>query len=169
MGPVEGWGLTAQSTHTFTMGLVVFAVSLVLSFTKPATWSGRGPDGYYFARFTMTGKDVRRIVLRKRNGRFTRVARHYRRGDCELLRSFKLERPVFGGRQGTPLRIAYRLTRAASVTITVTRGKRVVARRTTTSAAGRTYRLALKPSARGVYRVRIAVGDVRSTLTARRL
>jgi hypothetical protein len=37
------------------------------------------------------------------------------------------------------------------------------------AAAGRTYRLALKPSARGVYRVRIAVGAVSSTLTARRL
>ena len=74
-----------------------------------------------------------------------KVARHYRRGDCELLRSFKLERPVFGGRQRTPLRVAYRLTRAARVTITVARGKRVGrprARRT--RAADRTYRLALQ-------------------------
>ena len=102
----------------------------VAHFRKGATWSGRGPDGYYFARFTMAGRDVRRIVLRKRGGRFTRVAPHYRRGDCQLLRSFKLERPVFGGRQRTPLRIAYRLTRAARVTLTVARGKRVVARRT---------------------------------------
>ena len=65
----------------------------VARFRGSATWSGRGPDGYYFARFTMAGRDVRRIVLRKRDGRFTRVARHHRRGDCELLRSFKLERP----------------------------------------------------------------------------
>ena len=137
-------------------GRRVISERRVARFRGSATWNGRGPDGYYFARFTMTGKDVRRIVLRKRNGRFTRVARHYRRGDCQLLRSFKLERPVFGGRQRTPLRIAYRLTRAAQVTITVVRGKRVVARRTTNSAAGRTYRLALRPSARGVYRVRIS-------------
>ncbi len=141
----------------------------VARFTKPATWRGRGRDGYYFVRFTMAGQDVRRIVLRKHNGRFSRVARHYRRGDCELLRSYKLERPVFGGRQRTPLRVAYRLTRAARVTLTVARGKRVVARRTVNSAGNRTYRLALKPSARGVYRVRIAVGGVRETLTARRL
>ena len=60
----------------------------------------------------MAGRDVRRIVLRKQGGRFKKVARHYRRGDCELLRSFKLERPVFGGRQRTPLRVAFRLTRA---------------------------------------------------------
>jgi len=45
----------------------------------------------------------------------------------------------------------------------------VVARRTTNSAGGRTYRLAFKPSRRGVYRVRIAVGSVSSTLTARKL
>ena len=82
----------------------------------------------------MAGRDVRRIVLRKQGGRFKKVARHYRRGDCELLRSFKLERPVFGGRQRTPLRVAFRLTRAARVTITVIRGKRVVARRTVNSA-----------------------------------
>ena len=141
----------------------------VARFTKPATWRGRGSDGYYFVRFTMAGRDVRRIVLRKQGGRFKKVARHYRRGDCELLRSYKLERPVFGGRQRTPLRVAFRLTRAAPVTITVIRGKRVVARRTVNSAGNRTYRLALRPSARGVYRVRITVGGVRETLTARKL
>ena len=108
-------------------------------------------------------------MLRKRHGRFSHVARHYRRGDCELLRSFKLQRPVFGGRQGTPLRVAYRLTRAAPVTMSVMRGRRVVARRTVNSAAGRTVRLAFRPSHRGVYRVRIAVEGVTSTLTARRL
>ena len=98
-------------------GRRVISERRVARFRGSATWNGRGPDGYYFARFTMAGQDVRRIVLRKRNGRFTRVARHYRRGDCELLRSFKLERPVFGGRQRTPLRVAFRLTRAAQVTI----------------------------------------------------
>src|SRR5829696_7301745 len=154
-------------------GRRVISERRVARFTKAATWSGRGPDGYYFARFTMAGQDVRRIVLRKRTGRFTRVARHYRRGACELLRSFKLERPVFGGRQRTPLRIAYRLTRSARVTLTVARGRRTVARRTATRAGGRTFRLALKPAVRGVYRVRIVVESggerVRSTLTARRL
>ena len=136
---------------------------------RPATWSGRGPDGYYFVRFTMANRDVRRIVLRKRDGRFRRVARHHRRGDCQLLRSFKLERPVFGGRQRTPLRIAYRLTRAARVTLTVSGGRRVVARRTDNDAGARTYRLALRPSARGLYRVRLSVGEVTATLAARKL
>jgi len=141
----------------------------VARFAKPATWKGRVPDGYYFARFTMAGRDVRRIVLRKRDGRFRRVGRHYRRGDCELLRSYKLERPVFGGRQGTPLRVAFRLTRASRVRLELLRGKRVVARRTVNAAAARTYRVALRPRARGAYRVRLSAGSVTSTLTARRL
>src|SRR5829696_6987082 len=51
-------------------GRRVISERRVARFTKAATWSGRGPDGYYFARFTMAGQDVRRIVLRKRNGRF---------------------------------------------------------------------------------------------------
>jgi hypothetical protein len=141
----------------------------VARFTKPATWRGRGSDGYYFARFTMAGRDVRRIVLRQRHGKFAKVARHYRRGDCQLLRSYKLERPVFGGRQGTPLRVAFRLTRATRVRLELLRGRRVVARRTADAAANRTVRVVLRPRKRGVYRVRISVGTVTSTLTARRL
>jgi len=145
----------------------------VARFSKPARWKGRGPAGYYFVRFTMAGRDVRRIVLRKQGGRFHKVARHYRRGDCQLLRSFKLERPVFGGRQRTPLRVAFRLTRAAQVRLEVVHGRRVVALYEAPRPAGRTTRLAFRPPARGVYRVRITVGSgserVRSTLTARRL
>ena len=141
----------------------------VARFSKPARWKGRGPAGYYFVRFTMAGRDVRRIVLRKQGGRFHKVARHYRRGDCEVLRSFKLQRPVFGGRQDTPLRIAYRLTRTARVKVELLRGKRVIARFAGQRPGGRTFRLALRPSRRGVYRVRITVGDVRSTLTARKI
>jgi hypothetical protein len=140
-------------------------------------WRGRASDGYYFARFTMRSGgrrvDVRRIVLRRAKARFTRVARHYRRGSCEVLRSFKLERPVFGGRSRTPLRIAYRLSRAAQVTLTVTRGGRRVLRTVTSGAPGRTYRLALAPRRRGAYRVRLTAESggarVTSTLTARRL
>ena len=149
----------------------------VARFTRPATFSRRVPDGYYFVRFTMRrgGErvDVRRVVLRRSGGRFAIAKRHYRRGSCELLRSFKLARPVFGGRSRTPLRVAYRLTRPARVTLTVTRGSRVVLRRTARRAAGRTYRLALAPPARGSYRVRLTAEGgglrARSTLTARRL
>ena len=140
-------------------------------------WKGRVPDGSYFARFTMRrdGRkvDVRRIVLRRTHGRFRLAKRHYRRGDCEVLRSFKLERPVFGGSTHTPLRVAYRLSRAARVTLTVSTGKRRVLRRVANRAPGRTYRLSLAPRRRGVYKVRLVAeaGGRRasSTLTARRL
>ena len=176
----RGTGVRFSFTRTRTgaVKIEVFQVSQgrriikerrVARFRRPATWKGRVPDGYYFARFTMTGRDVRRVVLRRHDGRFTRVARHYRRGDCELLRSFKLQRPVFGGRQRTPLRAAYRLTRASQVRVELLRGRRVVARRTASAQGGRTYRVAFKPKRRGVYRVRITAGTVTSTLTARRL
>ena len=145
---------------------------------RPSTvWRGRGRDGYYFVRFTMrrAGRrvDVRRLVLRRRHGRFALARRHYRRGSCALLRSFKLQRPVFGGRARTPLRVAYRLTQPARVTLTVTRNGRTVLRRVRGARSGRTYRLALAPRARGVYRVRL-VAQARgrratSILTARRL
>jgi YVTN family beta-propeller protein len=141
----------------------------VAGFTKARTWRKRARDGYYFARFRMQGVDTRRIVLRRAHGRWHKVARHYRRGDCELLRSYKLERPVFGGRSNTPLRIAYRLTQPAKVVITVTRGKRTVARRTISAQAARTYRIAIKAKRRGTYKVRLTTGTVGSTLTARRL
>jgi hypothetical protein len=150
----------------------------VARFRRAATWNGRGRDGYFYARFTMLrdGKrvDVRRIVLRREDGRFTKAGRHHRRGDCQLLRSFKLERPVFGGRSNTPLRLAFRLTAGARVGVAVSRGGRVVRRfETQERAAGRTYRLRLSPRARGVYRVHITAAAgaqrVTATLTARRL
>ncbi len=92
----------------------------VARFTKPRTFKAKVADGYYFARFTMAGVDRRRIVLRRANGRWHTAARHYRRGSCETLRTYKLERPVFGGRQNTPLRVAYRVTKPARVAIVVT-------------------------------------------------
>jgi hypothetical protein len=149
----------------------------VARFRRSATWNGRGSDGYFFVRFTMLrdGKrvDVRRVVLRRKDGRFRRANAHHRRGDCQLLRSFKLERPVFGGLARTPLRIAYRLTASARVNVAVLRGRRVVRRFAAGGAADRTYRIRLNPRARGVYRVRISAAGggqrVTATLTARRL
>jgi hypothetical protein len=150
----------------------------VARFRRAATWRGRGRDGYFFVRFTMLrdGRrvDVRRIVLRRHDGRFSRAKGHHRRGDCQLLRSFKLERPVFGGRAGKPLRLAFRLTAPARVSIAVSRGDRVVRRFATAErAAGRTFRLRLNPRARGAYKVRITAVSggrrVTATLTARRL
>jgi hypothetical protein len=101
---------------------------------------------------------------------------HHRRDSCQLLRTFKLERPAFGGRTRTPLRVAYRLSRRADVTVTIRRGRRVVRRFTQRGrAAGRVYRLAV-PSRnlpRGDYEVQLrAVGgedQIAVALAARRI
>jgi hypothetical protein len=157
--------------------------------TSSFTWNGVpnragrrkavGP-GYYFVRFTMTrgGKriDTRRLVLRRANGRFSQRPDFFRRATCDLLDQFKLERPVFGGPRLTPLRLAYRLTAPARVTVTITQGSRVVRRFAAVQrAGGRTYRLtfparSVRP---GDYRVRLEAagprGRLSASLVARRL
>ena len=118
--------------------------------------------------------DTRRIVLHRKGGKFRLAKRHHRRGDCEVLRSFKLERPVFGGRGDGPLRFAYRLSVPARVSVKVLRGSRVVKRfRAKNRAAARTYRLKVPAGVRGNYRVRLTAVSgsqrVTATLTARHL
>ncbi|HEX8121413.1 MAG TPA: sialidase family protein [Solirubrobacteraceae bacterium] len=124
-------------------------------------------DGYYFVRFGVPtpgkpGHEYRRIALRRAHGRFTLRPPFYRRAGCGLVRSFKLQRPVFAGRTRTPLRIAFRLSRPALVSVVVRRGNRVIKR---FAAAERrqdqTYRMTVP--ARGLRR-----GDYRVTLNARR-
>ncbi len=133
-------------------------------------WSARGRrvgDGIYVARVRMRlpggRSDVRRLALVRRGGRFRVRAGYYRRRSCGLLSSFKLERPVFGGRANRALGIAFRLSREARVSVRVLRGKRTVKRfRTTTRRARRTHRLRL-PSERlrrGDHRVVIRVTPV---------
>lgn len=142
---------------------------------------GRGVrDGFYLARVRMTlaggPADVRRVYLRREDGRFRVRPDAFLRGSCGILASFKLERSVFGGRAGRALGISYRLAQDAErVTVRVLgRGGRAL--RATGTRSGRTYRLRL--GARGIrrgrdVRVRIAVtrGGVTTTetLTARRL
>jgi hypothetical protein len=144
------------------------------------TFRPPGP-GVYFARLRMVrvGRpfDTHRIVFeRLRSGRVVARTGHHRRDGCGLLRAFKLERPVFGGRSRTPLRAAYRLSSPARVTVTVLRGRKVVKRfRPAARPAGRTFRLSLPARGlrRGPYRVRLhAAGgedQISATLAARRL
>jgi hypothetical protein len=158
--------------------------------TSSLTWNGRSTRGarrrlgagQYFVRFTMLradGKayDTRRIVLsRGADGRFRPRPSHFRRDSCSLLRRFKLERPVFGGRRRTPLAVAYRLNARARVTVTVSRGTRVVRRFATVERqAGRTFRFSI-PAARlprGDYTVRLLAqsgeDQVSAVVTSRRL
>jgi hypothetical protein len=151
--------------------------------TAPFTWrASRMGAGYYFARFTMVkdGKayDTRRIVLQRTasRGKFVRRADHFRRDSCGILGKFKLERPVFGGSRDAALTAAYRLGAPAQVSISVSRGSKVVKRFAPVhQPANRTIRIRLRARglARGEYTVRMTVarGDeqVSAKLVARRL
>ena len=149
--------------------------------SRDLVWRARGAGaGTYFARFRMLkdGKayDTRRLVLERRGGRFVNRPSHYRRDSCGLLGKFKLERPVFGGTGDAPLVAAYRLTVPAQVTVTVSRGGKVVKRFKTASQPANTtlrVRLASKGLKRGDYTVRLHVARgedlVAAKLVARRL
>ena len=131
-------------------------------------------NGYYFVRYRVRG-DTRRVVLRRRNGKWTRRPAFHRPRSCRVLRLFKLGRPAFGGTTDRKLGIAYRLTEPGTVSVAVLRGKRVVKRfRARQVPAGQLVRLRLSPKGlrRGDHRVRLRVrGGPRLTasLTARRL
>jgi hypothetical protein len=131
--------------------------------TRSFRWKGRGRrvrNGYYVVRFAVRAPngstDFRRVAFRRAKGRFKRLPPYSRGTQCSLVNTFKLERPVFGGTKRRSLGIAFRLGRAARVTVTVTRkGKRVKRFKQRSYNAGRTYRLRLgaKGRKRGLYRV----------------
>ena len=155
--------------------------------TEGVRWSGRRQrgrpkvrDGVFFARFTIRDErgrhDERRVTLVRRDGRFRARRAFYRRTSCATLTSYKLERPVFGGRSSRALGIAFRLARHGRVSVEVRRGGRVVKRYAgTVRAARRTHRLRLAPERlrRGTYEIRLTFtgpgGTVRSSLFASRL
>jgi hypothetical protein len=146
-----------------------------------ATRPGRTvTDGHYVARFRMArdgrAADVRRIALRRSGGRWSVGPAFDRRSACGLLRSVKLERPVFGGHANRRVGVAYRLGADAEVRVEVRRGARTVQRFAPVRArAHRTYRLRLAGErwARGDHRVVVTVRRgadvVRWALTTRRL
>ena len=102
---------------------------------------------------------------------------YYRPASCGLLRSSKLERPVFGGRNGNALLVAFRVAREATVTVTVRDAKGKVVRRfpARTYGEGVTHRLRVRSSLvpRGLVRVTIEAqrGQTRlaTVMTAKRL
>jgi hypothetical protein len=142
-------------------------------------WNGRDRrgrrlgDGYYVARFTATSngvREVRRIALSRRNGRFARVPAYDRRDRCGALRSFKLERPVFGGRSNRALNLAFRFAETTRAEIVVRRGSRVVKRFPAASyTGGRAHRKRISVTRRlprGRYRVTLTVRDAGSRTSA---
>jgi len=149
------------------------------------TWRGRGNrarvrSGVYHVRFGVVGadgrRDVRRFTLSRSRGRF-RLRRTFQRApSCGLVRDFKLERAVFGGRSNRDLSISFRVGREARVAVDVLRRGRVVRRfREQTRRAGILHRLRLASERIGrgdvVIRLRARAGNERvtTTLTARRL
>ena len=151
--------------------------------TRGFRWAGRRglEDGFYFARLTARGAggraDVERVTLERRNGRFARRPAFYRRTSCAQVSSFKLERPVFGGRGNRAIDASYRLSRSGRVTVELLRGTRVVRQlsRASDRRAGRTFRVRVTSEGlpRGDYRVRVRMVRTGQTttaaLTARRL
>ena len=142
------------------------------------TWNGRGARlgrGWYVVHIRR-GAALRRLALQRRGGRFRRRGGFDRRPSCDLVRTFRLAGPVFGGSRRASLRAVVRVARRARVRVTVRRGRRVVLRfATRTVRAGHTLRLRLKDHGirRGRYTVRLAARSgrtvVRATLAARRL
>lgn len=157
--------VTVEVFRVSQSGRVVAATRVARFTDRPAsfTWSGRGRrvgDGIYLVRYVARGAETRRFALRRSRGRFS-VRPAFQRADaCGAIRTFKLERPAFGGRTLRPLGISYRLNRPARVTVTLLRGTRAVRRlRAAQDGAGRTVRLRLPARGlrRGDYRVRLSV------------
>ena len=155
--------------------------------TKSFTWNGKANrkgrtvrNGYFIVRFSVGAgakRDVRRLVLERRKGRFVRRASYFRRGTCDVLPRFKVERPVFGGATNRPLNVSFRLASAAKVTVIVSRGRKVLKRFGPTqrrASVTQRLRLGAKGLGKGDYRISISVPrkgqkPLVTSLTARRL
>lgn len=142
--------------------------------TSPVRWRGRrARDGFLYARLRIADErgrvDTRRVALRRRGGRFALRPSFYRATSCATLQSFKLERPVFGGRGARALGISFRLAREGRVAVEVRRGRRVVRRfPASVRRAGVIHRLRLSARGlrRGRYRVRLRYSGDQATLRA---
>lgn len=167
--------------YRLTSGRRIIRNRRVVTFRRrgaPFSWSGRvrgrrvGP-GYFEARFR-SGRDVRRVAVRRRAGRFVRLAAFERKPSCDGLSALRLGGPAFGGRGRQRLGIVYRLSQPGRVGIVVKRGRRTIKRfKARRRSPGKTYRLRLRPRVRGNVRVtltaRLNGRTVRSRLVARGL
>ena len=170
----------------------VFQERLVARFRgqfKPRVWNDRKSrkgrkvtDGYYFVRLRMNlgaaKADYRRITLRRKKGRWYKRPPHYRKESCSVLTSYKLLRPVFGGRNRKAVAASYRVTRRARAGLTIKRGNRVVKRiKMRVRRADITYRHKLFPRRmrRGDYKFILRVKPIgggrtiKSVLTSRKV
>jgi hypothetical protein len=173
--------LVRVDVYRVTRGRRVIRNRRVVSFRRrgrPFSWSGRargrrvGP-GYFEARFR-SGRDVSRVAVRRRGGRFVRLPAFERRRSCDGISVFRLGGPAFGGKGRQPLGIVYRLSQPGRVGVVVKRGRRTLKRfRSRRRSPGKTYRLRVRTRVRGPVRVtlvaRLGGRAVRSRLVARGL
>jgi hypothetical protein len=147
---------------------------------KGFRFSGKVQDGIYFARLrvrtTSGATDTRRVALLRRAGRWRLRPAFDSRTTCGLVDSFKLTRPVFGGRSNAALFASFRLGESAKVIVELRRGAKLVQRlKQRAYAPNRTHRVRFKRFAggRGDYRVVLNAnrpGRTQSvTLTGRKL
>ena len=165
----------ARGRRIFTKRVLTRRISSRDAFSVDA---GALPDGWYVAHVSMRLPDgrteVRRVVLRRRSGRFAVRPDAGVHRACGMIEDLALGRSVFGGRDGRGLAIAYRLRRDVDAVTVSVLGRRGRTLRGPTG-GGRTHRLRLSPRGlpRGDVRVQLAVrsGDVTTTevVSARRL
>jgi hypothetical protein len=178
---------------SFSQGRRVTGGGLVARFAGqvgPFAWDGHANrarrsvrDGYYVTRLRIPSGggqfDTRQFALRRIHGRFHSLPAFERVDSCGgLLRSFRLNRPVFGGSSRRQLTGSFRLGQSGRVGITVMRGRNVVARFPARKRrGGKTFRFSLPQrlasAGGGLYRVQINVTAgrkrARSTLSATKL
>ena len=164
-------------------GNAIHGERLVARFRKTGsfTWNGRAnrrgrrvTDGYHSVRVrsrNASGRvETRRFTFERRAGRFTARRPFYRRQSCGTLASFKLERPVFGGRTNRALNVSYLVSKRAQVRIEFRRGNKVLQRtplRTRRAGASFRERFDSDKRPRGVYTVVIHVAQGNERLVAR--
>jgi PKD repeat protein len=154
----------------------------VASFSRSTSFTLKGrrlKPGIYTVRMrgrTATGEAVsRRVALVREAGRFRRLPAYTARNRCGRLRAVALNRPVFGGSDGRPLKVAFALERESLVRVDLLRGKRairVLAQGRRPAEAVQRLRIKSRGLRRGTYRVRVTLlGGERETQTvaARRI
>lgn len=165
-------------------GTSIFGERLVARFrgkSRAFAWNGRANrprrrvrDGYYSVRVrarTSGGKiETRRFTFERRRGRFVVRPAFYRRQTCGTLASFKLERPVFGGRTNRALHVSYLVAKRAQVRLEFRRGNKVLLRtpwRVRRAGASFRERFDAERRPRGTYTVVIYVTQGNERLVAR--
>ena len=104
-----------------------------------------------------------RIGVRRGSRGFAVIGPFSARLRCGALASATLGRPAFRDR----LRVRYRLRQTARVVVTLRRGARTVARRSTVPGPG-AHALRFRGLRRGTYHVTVRAGGRRATLAALR-